>query len=463
MSAPHWTISPVSGDGDGPAPGRHREYTVAAIDPIRSVSRDVHDVTFTVKLTRELHRLAALPPSTEAPYVTVSLDFEPDGTSPNRRPAIEQVERELDTITPPDSDRSVAGESLRADRERILATLAELADSGAAGIVIVANDANDVYEVVPLGLAVPTEVTMGPVPSLMALARFAEDNSLYAVLLFDQQEAHLTTIAQGRRRRSLRVRGNDYPRKQQAGGLSQRRFQSRADERIEHFVRGVAEETQKELEARQIGSLVLAGDEQIVAAMRKELHQTVLDLVVDDVRLDIRASDEDIVEATAPIVEQTERHREMQAVEDVRDGIGQGSKAVGGSIDVLRALEAGQAMKLVLNDDYTESGWADYGMLTFGIGDIPKEHPAGGNVADIVPVELEQELVRMALQTGAEVEVVLSDVPISDEEQTQIRDPEESAFPRAEAAMALDALGGIGATLRFAIGDGDSDSPVVEA
>jgi len=143
----------------------------------------------------------------------------------------------------------------------------------------------------------------------------------------------------------------------------------------------------------------------------------------------------------------------MEAVQAVSDGVGAGGKGVAGAEDTITALETGQVMTLVMNDDFSQPGWADYTLPLYGVGSPPGEHPAGGDVADLVPTTVEDEVVRLALQIGAEVQLVRSAVPVGVEEQEQIPDADDPT-PRSEAARALDDLGGIGAILRYALDAG---------
>jgi hypothetical protein len=110
-------------------------------------------------------------------------------------------------------------------------------------------------------------------------------------------------------------------------------------------------------------------------------------------------------------------------------------------------------MTLVMNDDFSQPGWADYTLPLYGVGSPPGEHPAGGDVANLVPTTVEDEVVRLALQIGAEVQLVRSAVPVGVEEQEQIPNADDPT-PRSEAARALDELGGIGAILRYALDAG---------
>lgn len=86
------------------------------------------------------------------------------------------------------------------------------------------------------------------------------------------------------------------------------------------------------------------------------------------------------------------------------------------------------------------------------------EHPATGDVANIVPIALADELIRLALQTGATVDIVRSTVPVETAADGAI--PEAGTPPpRTGAATLLDDLGGVGATLRFTL---DQDQVVAE-
>ena len=155
---------------------------------------------------------------------------------------------------------------------------------------------------------------VAPTPALLTLAKVADDDPAYAALALDQREANLLIVDQATRRHSLRVRGTDFPRHQQQGGWSQQRYQNRADERIHAFVRDVATEVQKELEAAGIDELILAGETQNTALFTEEVHQSVRGHIVGTIPLDIRASDSEIIEATLPVAQRAERERETELI-----------------------------------------------------------------------------------------------------------------------------------------------------
>jgi peptide subunit release factor 1 (eRF1) len=295
----------------------------------------------------------------------------------------------------------------------------------------------------------------GPIPSLRQIVHAGLDFPPYAVLVADQRDAFLWLMERQTWERGVQLEADDYPRKQKQGGWSQKRYQARADERVEAFAKTIADETRREIAegGAQIPYLIIAADEPMFSALNAAFHQTVSAKISGRVHLDMEANTTQIAAAAEPLVEQEERKREQEAVQAVRDGVGAGARGVAGAHDTLAALETGQVMTLVVNDDFAQPGWADFTLPLYGVGDIPSEHPAGGEVANIVPAALEDLVMRLALQTGAGIELVATAVPVSEDELEHIPDAEVAA-PRAEAALALDALGGIGAILRFALDEG---------
>jgi hypothetical protein len=440
-----------------------------ATDPTQRISSERYETTLATNLRGKLSRMAALPPSLDVPYVTATLDWRPAGESPgrdeqderrrsedraedeasvSRRPARLQFEQVINDLRAAHGPRGPVFDSISADGDLIREYIASDLDPAAQGIVIVACAAHDVFEAFALGVPIPTEITLGPVPRIASLAHVVDDYPSYAVLVADQKDAALTLIRYGQRTRSVRLEGAEYPRHQQQGGWSQRRYQARADERIEAFARDIADETRRVLDDYGIGMLIVAGNEVITSPLDDAFHQSVKDRIVDTIRIESRATDAEVLEATLPVIERAERERETEIVGRLGEFVG-GKGAVGGEA-TLEALQAGQVQTLVMADSYQEVGWADLSLPLYGVGYVPKEHPAGGDVSAIVPIAVEEEFIRLALQQDAEVEIIHSPVPVSNEEQARVPDAGEP-LPITEAAAALNEFGGVGAILRFTL------------
>lgn len=443
-------------------------------DPVQRIRAYVEEQPLARNLPALLNRLAQLPPSRAAPYLTVSLDWRPEGGHPGRepapevkasqrrgghqepqpgpswRPAWEAMERELGDFVQGYEPHSPARESLERDQERIKRFLDEDLDPTAHGVFIVACAALEVFVPVPLGLPLPSRFQTGAMPALRDLAHLAEDHPPYAILLADQHTATLTFVSQAAPISELELESTHYPRRTDQGGWSQRRYQTRADERVEAFARETADQARTALDQAGVDRLVLAAHEPMATALNDAFHDTVKERIIGTLRLDAEATIAEQIAATMPVVEEYERRREGEAVQQVADNLGPGGTAVAGAEDVVTALLGGQVLTLVVNDDFAAAGWADYDQGVAGAGESPEEHPYGGDPGTIVAVPLEEELVRRAFQAGAEVEIVHTEMPVSFAEQMEV--PEAgSERPRTTAAKRLDELGGVGAVLRFAL------------
>lgn len=450
-----------------------------ATDPTKRIRRRRVATPFTMGAEDFLDRLGHLAPSTEAPYLTVTVDWRPEGSSPGRaepeevrrsqrragveeegarwRPAIEILEDQVEDLIEAQGERGVTHDSLREDYKNIMGWLQNELDPAAHGACVVANSSMDVFEATGFLLPLPTEIHVGPTPAVYSLVQMVEDYPVYGVLNADQQEAVLSFIAFGGINRQVTLVGNDYPRHQQQGGWSQRRYQNRAGERIDAFARDVAEETRKQLDRLGVHDLIVGGNEVMTSALDDAFHESVKKRIVATIPMDMTASDSDTIEATMPIVTRVEREREEAAVRELTDMIGMDARGASGPADTLRALQNGQVDVLVMVDTFEGTGWADYEMHVFGIGDLPTSHPVGGDVSSLVTIDLREEMVRLALETGAEVDIIHSAVPFADDEE--VRDVDD-AMPMSPAAKTLQDMGGVGAILRYSLDETPPDEAV---
>ncbi|HWV23636.1 MAG TPA: Vms1/Ankzf1 family peptidyl-tRNA hydrolase [Thermomicrobiales bacterium] len=440
-----------------------------ATDPTRAVHRRKMASPFEMASDALLDRLVGLPPFTGVPYLTVTIDWRVQGDSPGRaapvevkrsqvrsgeeegirwRPAIEVLEREIADIVEQYGPHGDAYESLKQDKERVFGWIENELDPAAHGAAIVANSSHDVFEASGFAIPLLTETHVGPTPYLKSIVRLNEDNPTYAVLLADQQDARLSFFTAGLATREVTLVGTGYPRHQSQGGWSQRRYQARADERIEAFARDVADETRKALDRLDVDSLIVAGNEVMTSALSHEFHETVKARIIDTIHLDITATDDEVLEATQPIADRAERQREATLVANIRDQVGSDGRGAAGPQDTLQALQIGQVQTLAMVDTFEGGGWADFDMQVFGVGAIPVAHPAGGDVSALVAVDLPNEMLRLALASGAGIDVIHSDVPAHTDEAVRQSD---DGMPIMEAAASLNEIGGVGALLRYAL------------
>ena len=413
-------------------------------NPVKRVGHKVQPVRFRQQLGEWARQLADRSPLVETPYLTVSLDWRPEGSGPEYRAAIQRFEQEAGELRKAHWPRGQVYDSLGQDIESIRTYLDEL-DPSAKGVFIVSNSGAGVFEATPLGLPVPTTVKAMVIPALLPLVRLDEDNPPYAVLVADQTRATVRIIAQAHQVEHLVLRSSDYPRKQASGGWSQRRFQQRADERLMALARRISEETERFLEQRGVDALIVAGDDVLTGALDRVMSQQLKNQMLATIRLDNQASDAEVIESTASIAAEAEAARERAAVENVKQLSTSAGRAVVGSTAVLNALKGGQARELIINDDFHEDGWADFTRDRYGVGvdrDVLSDDELDAN-----PIDIEEEMTRLAIATGAEIDVIHSSVPVLGDAWSAT--PEAGKIPRTEASAELEQLGGVAAILRY--------------
>ncbi|HYO31072.1 MAG TPA: Vms1/Ankzf1 family peptidyl-tRNA hydrolase, partial [Thermomicrobiales bacterium] len=418
-----------------------------ATDPVEQVTVETFQGVGAADLLAEAKRLAALPPGSDLPYLSATIDVSPEGGSPNRRPGRQAFDRAVAEHIADMPAHDPARLGLEAALERAVPVLDGFEPS-VRGALLVLGGPDGIAEVIPASLPMPNRLVLGPTPALLDLVRFADDEGSYVVVAADQRDAEISVVSAAVADLQITVETNEFPRKQAQGEWSQRRYQMRADERIEAFARTLAQETRRLVESGRVDAVVLAADDPMRSTLRNEFHQIVAEKVVGEVSLLLDVAPRSVIERTRPVVDAAERVREVDAAQAVQDGAGPGGRSVTGAVETLTALQTGQVMTLVMNDDFQSSGWADFTLGSYGVGTPPAEHPAGGEAADLHVVALEQELIRLALLTGAEIEIVRTLAPVDPTESTS---KGGAAGNRTKAAEMLDALGGVGAILRYTL------------
>jgi hypothetical protein len=443
-----------------------------ATDPVRSIRATEQESPVVPDLQAALARLAAMPPSPTGNCLTVSFDWSIDGSEPGRlpapapkrsqeramrgeegaprRPGWQQMQRELHTLVESHGPRGEIYDALAADLARITEFVENQLDLSANGVFIVADGQQGVFEAIPLDVAPTPSLVLESVPALRPLVHASEDYPTFAVVNANQQEANVWVIERLGWSENVQFESDGYPRHQRSGGLNAQRYQNRADERVEAFARTVAEQVNRLFMESDTPPdyLILSDEEPMSTAIAEHFHKEVSPKVLGKAVLGKDPLPTEIAAIVAPMIEAAERQEETDAVQKVADNVGAQTLGIAGAVDTLRALATGQVQMLVMNDDFTATGWADYTLPLFGMGDIPAEHPAGGDVANLRVTKLEDEAVRLALLNGGTVELIQTTEPLSADSDVPRGGGE---IPRGAAATALDGLGGIGAVLRYDI------------
>jgi protein required for attachment to host cells len=407
------------------------------------------DVPQTTDLHDDLHDLAQRPADAEQPYLTLALDYRPDGTQPNRRPALvwlQEREQELaETLGPRGPAFDALTEGMRQVRETLDGFGAEMPQ----GIICVAQPATGAFRAIPLAVPVANSLTVGPRPMLAPLVRVAAAYPSFALLLADSQQAFLHTFALGTREREVSM--ESAYKNLSAGAVGNKMIERKAlnavEQQLENFAKAISEETRRVLDDEHVQRLIVAADDQLTSTLRDHFPKELDAKVIGAIAADIRATPADLLALALPVVEAAQRAAEDDVAQRLTTAaLSPGGLGVFGVEETLAALQAGQVMTLVLADDFHAPGWVDDTMDIVGAGEPPAEHPAGGDAASLRAVDLADEMVRLTLMTGGIVTFVTTRNPEVPEGPNTA---EKRHGERPGAPQTLHEHGGVGAILRF--------------
>ena len=386
-------------------------------------------------LTDQLDRLSRMEP---VPYPVVSLYL---NTQPNEhgrdqyQTFVRQEFRARSGTYPSGPDR----ESLDKDMERIAAFLEGDLQPSTNSVAIFACSAADLFETVQLTAPIDQHwLYIGDTPHLYPLARVESQHPRFAAVVVDTNMARIMVFATGELVAQEQVKGIKT-RKSQQGGWSQARFQRHISNFHVHHAKEVVEALDRIVQQESINEIFIAGDAVILPLLRDQMPKHLADKVVDNLKLDIRASIDDVLSATGDAIGRLNERTDREKVDAAVGGYRSGMLGIVGPDETLSALIKGQVDELLLAAnveglrDLSPERIAALGLVEATADDSTLLDPAveptsGGEAAQANPqvVRLADELVTRAKQTGARV--------------TFIEDP-----------ALLQPYGGVAALLRFRI------------
>ena len=358
-------------------------------------------------LTTQLDRIAALD-SGPFPVVSLYLNLQPDQHGrDNFEPFVrKEFADRIRTYGAQGPER----ESLQQDAEKIQTYLAGV-DRAANGLAMFACAAADVFE--PIPLAVPIDehrLYISDQPHLYPLARLIDEYPRYAVLVADTQSARLFVVAANTVQQTGSVEGTKTKR-QEMGGWSQARYQRHIENYHLHHAKEVVDALGRVVVTEKIDSIIIAGDEVIVPLLKEQLPKELTEKIIDVMKLDIRAPEQEILQTTLATIQEKDAETDRERVDALFGAYRGSGLAVVGVDDTRTALEMGQVDELVITavpDIIAVEGTSDTAPQA--------ERTAEERVAD--------ELIIKARQTAAKIRFI-------------------------QDASLLAPIGGVGAFLRF--------------
>ena len=358
-------------------------------------------------------------PSTEHPYLSVYLDWTPDGNGD--RLSLRNLEAELDTIAARLNQAEGNLESFNTDRERIMEYLQNEAPMNARGIAIFACDAESIWEAIPLQAVVETQIVEDRFPHTFNLARIIDDHETYAVVLADAQESRILVIALNQAEQAAETTADEDIKRFQAGGWAQMIFQRRTENIIKAHTKDIADKLGRLIKRYDVQHVIIAGNDSIKGTVLDSMPAQITDKLVDFVKLDINGNWQSIMETLEPMMREVELEQEVDDLAQLESQVGMQGLGVVGVGETALALTKGQVQTLIMHQNFVGTGGECPNCGTIRAG-LRVNCPYDGT--EMVQVDLREMFTARALQQGSAIQIV-------------------------EASEYLDQHEGVGALLRY--------------
>jgi peptide subunit release factor 1 (eRF1) len=294
-----------------------------------------------------LERLAGFE-STSAPLLSLYVDARSDQHGKDNFGPV--VEKSLGEVRHAYPLRSPQRDSVEADVSRIEDHLGSALAPAANGAALFACTAAGIFEAIQLAVPVArTELVVGSMAHLVPLARAVDDHPSCAVLMADREHARLLLFELGVELASATVTVEEKVPRPVAGGWSQMRFQSHADEHRLHHVRESIAALETLIRPRDVAHLLLAGDDIVGPLLQAELPPALAALAIGVVPLDMKTPDDEVRRVAQEAVRRREFELDVERVRGIRDAHCSGGLATMGPVSVAEAIGRGQVHELVLS------------------------------------------------------------------------------------------------------------------
>ena len=368
-------------------------------------------------LAERLDRLVEIEPQ-PFPVLSLYLDTAPNETG--HRTAQVYLKKALADRLQTFPHGSDERKSFSADAERVLAyvTSDELRPEYKTVAIFACTEAG-LFETVPLEVRLDRHlVVVSDRPHLYPLALLDEQYPRYAAVLADTNRSRIFVFSTGRREQTIDVVGQKTKRVK-VGGWSQARYQRHAENFHLHHAKEVVEALDTVVREDQIDHIVLAGDEAAVPLIEKELPKHLAEKIVDVMRLDVRAPDDEVLRETLAVLREKDAETDQAVVSRLLDEYRGGGLAITGAAETLAALERGQVDTLVLTASPEAIASADVALgvaptathsesIAEGLDAVDEaaEHPPESLPETTIANQAATELVRQARLTSASIRFI---------------------------------------------------------
>lgn len=195
-------------------------------------------------------------------------------------------------------------------------------------------------------------------PYVAPLARYADDNEAFALVLMDSERAAIFLVWAGRDELRHQLETSLIGRHKH-GGMSQMRFQRHRKGQVDRFYDHVGEHLIAIMDAEEVGRIAVAGPGTAKRAFVQRLPPALQAQVMVVQDADFKAAgvaDDALVRRFIALMRDDEAQKDLQWVEALRRELLLGELATSGALDCARHAAAGRAERLIVLAGATAPG-----------------------------------------------------------------------------------------------------------
>jgi peptide subunit release factor 1 (eRF1) len=354
-------------------------------------------------LRERLQQLAAFEPS-DLPVVSLYLNLTPDQHGRDHYDAFCR-KAFADRLRSFDAD-SARRQSLERDLERIRIYLAQELNPSSNGLVLFScAGAGGFFEAIQLDVPVSDHwLFVDATPHIYPLVRLIDQYPRYAAVLLDTNRAQICVFGLGIVEREQQV-SSVKTRRSAVGGWSQARYQRHADNFHLHHIKEVVDTLDRIIRADGIQHIVVSGNDAAVPLLKSQLPSHLAEKVVDVLRLNRTAGEDEILDATLQALRQHDAQTDVERVAEAIDSWRAGGLGVAGPEATLHALQLGQVDELLITAA-PQALKSVQSMPEGGAVRLGATVTSAANRGTDTQVQLSDELVTRAERTGARVRMI---------------------------------------------------------
>lgn len=242
-------------------------------------------------------------------------------------------------------DAGAIGAHIRDDFER----------GSTRGLAVFSSHAAGLWADVALPWPVRNRAVVGPTADVLPLEAFLETYQSFCTALVDFEKARLFLAELGRIEEQEDF-VDDVPNRHDQGGWAQMRYQRHVDDHRQHHLKHVADALFRLFRRRPFDHLILAGSDDVLAALDRELHDWLRQRVRARIPLAMTATAAHVLERSLALEQELEAEQEREAIRRLTEASNGAGKAVAGLTKTLAVLGEQRVDRLLVDIDFSAPG-----------------------------------------------------------------------------------------------------------